>query len=151
MEVVLLKAVKGLGKAGDVKKVADGYARNYLVPHGLAVIATDAARQRLADEAAAAARHEEKELAAAQSQADKLQSVALVFKAKVGEGGHLYGSVTNADIAERLTAKLGEEIDKRKVLLDEPLREVCTRDVDVRLHSGVKITGKVSVEPEEND
>jgi large subunit ribosomal protein L9 len=151
MEVVLLKAVKGLGKAGDVKKVADGYARNYLLPRGLAVLATDAARQRVADEAAAVARNEEKDLAAAQSQADKLQSVELVFKAKVGEGGQLYGSVTSANIAERLTAKLGQEIDKRKVLLEEPLREVGTRDVDVRLYSGVKVTVKVTVEPEEND
>jgi large subunit ribosomal protein L9 len=146
MEVVLLKEIKGLGKAGDVKKVADGYARNYLFPHSLAVAATAEARKRIAAEAAAEAKKQAKELATAESQASRLGNVEIVFKAKTGESGQLYGSITNADIAERLSAKLGEEIDKRKVVLDEPLREVSTRDVEVRLHSGVKIMVKVIVE-----
>jgi large subunit ribosomal protein L9 len=148
MEVVLLKEVKRLGKPGDVKKVADGYARNYLFPHGLAVPATDEARKRIAAEANATAKQEAKELAVAEAQANKLGNVELVFAVKAGESGHLYGSITNADIAEKLTAKLGEEIDKRKVVLEEPIRDISSRDVEVRLHSGVKITIKVIVEAE---
>lgn len=149
MEVVLLKAVKGLGKAGDVRKVADGYARNYLLRLGLAAPATEGARKHIADEAAAQARDEARAVAVAQGQAKRLEDVSLVFKVRAGEGGQLYGSVTNADIAERLSATLGEEVDKRKVLLDDPIKEICTRDVEVRLHSGVKITVKVGVEPED--
>ncbi len=149
MEVVLLKAVKGLGTAGDVCKVADGYARNYLLRRGLAVPATEGARKRVAAEAEAQAREEAKAVAQAEAQAARLEDVSLIFKVRAGEGGQLYGSVTNADIAERLSATLGEEIDKRKVLLEDPLKEICTRDVEVRLHSGVKITVKVSVEPED--
>jgi len=148
MDVVLLKEVKRLGKPGDVKKVADGYARNYLFPHGLAVPATDETRNRIAAQAAAEARQQAKELATAEAQASQLDHIELVFKVKAGESGHLYGSITNADIAERLSAKLGEEIDKRKVMLDEPLREVSRRDVEVRLHSGVKITVKIIIEAE---
>ena len=151
MEVVLLKEVKRLGKPGEVKKVADGYARNYLFPHGLAVPATDEARKHIAAQAAAAARQEAKELATAEAQASQLDNIEIVFKAKAGESGHLYGSITNADVAEKLSARLGEEIDKRKVLLDEPIKDISHRDVKVRLHSGVKITVKIIVETETAD
>ena len=150
MEVVLLKAVKGLGKAGDVKKVADGYARNYLLRLGLAVPASEAALKQLAAESEARKLDQVRERAAAEEQAGRLENVSLVFKMRVGDSGQLYGSVTNADIAERLSADLGEEIDKRKVLLGDPLKEIGSREVDVRLHSGVRITVKVIVEADAN-
>jgi len=150
MEVVLLKAVKGLGKAGDVKKVADGYARNYLLRLGLAVPASEAALKQLAAESEARKLDQVRERAAAEEQAGRLENVSLVFKMRAGDSGQLYGSVTNADIAERLSADLGEEIDKRKVLLGDPLKEIGSREVDVRLHSGVRSTVKVIVEADAN-
>ena len=149
MEVLLLKEVKRLGKPGEVRRVADGYARNYLIPRGLAVPATDAARKQVADREAARARAAEAEKSAAEAHAASLQQVELVFKAKRGESGRLFGSITSADIAEQLAARIGEPVDKRKVMLDEPIKEVGTSKVDVRLHTDVKITVTVTVQGEE--
>lgn len=146
MEVLLLKEVKRLGKPGEVRRVADGYARNYLIPRGLAVPATDAARKQVADREAARARAADAEKAAAEKHAAALQEVELVFKARSGESGRLYGSITSADIAEKLAERIGEPVDKRKVMLDEPIKEVGTSKVDVKLHADVKITVTVTVE-----
>ncbi len=148
MEVVLLKEVKRLGKAGEVKRVADGYARNYLIPRGLAVAATEAMIQQMAERNASAAQREAKAKAAAEAKAASLHNIELVFKAKVGESGRLYGSITSADIAEQLSQKLGEEIDKRRVLLEDPIKEVGRFKVEVKLHSDVKITVTVVVQGE---
>ena len=148
MEVVLLKEVKRLGKAGEVKRVADGYARNYLIPRGLAVAATEAMIKQLAERNASAAQREAKAKAAAEAKAASLHNIELVFKAKAGESGRLYGSVTNADIAEQLSQRIGEEIDKRRVLLEDPIKEVGRFKVDVKLHSDVKITVTVVVQGE---
>ncbi len=148
MEVLLLKDVRRLGKAGEVKKVADGYARNYLLPRGLATLATDSARKEVAEQAAVVVRRVEHQEQQAQAQAANLQDVQLVFKAKVGESGRLYGSITSADIAERLSALIGE-VDKRKVQLEEPIREVGKSKVDVKLHTHVTITVTVIVQAEE--
>ncbi len=93
MEVLLLKEVKRLGKAGEVRRVADGYARNYLIPRGLAVPATDAARRQVAEREAARARAADAEKATAEAQAAALENVELVFKVKSGESGRLYGSI----------------------------------------------------------
>lgn len=149
MEVILLKDVKRLGKAGEVKRVADGYARNYLIPRGLAVYATDAARKRIEEQAAAVARREEKEKTIAEMRVADVGKIELVFKAKAGESGRLYGSITSADIAEQLSQKLGMEIDKRKVLLDDPIKKVGKTQVNVKLHSDVQVTVPVIVQPEE--
>lgn len=148
MEVVLLKEVKRLGKAGEVKRVADGYARNYLIPRGLAVAATEAVIKQMAERNASAAQREAKAKAAAEAKAASLHNIELVFKAKVGESGRLYGSITSADIAEQLSQKIGEEIDKRRVLLEDPIKEVGRFKVDVKLHSDVKITVTVVVQGE---
>lgn len=148
MEVLLVKDVRRLGKAGEIKKVADGYARNYLLPRGLAVLATEASRKEVAEQAAAKARRLAREQAQAQERAQDLKDVTLQFEAKVGESGRLYGSITSADIAERLTAQVGAEVDKRKVLLAEPIKEVGRYKVDVRLHSNVTITVTVIVKAE---
>lgn len=149
MEVILLKDVKRLGKAGEVKRVADGYARNYLIPRGLAVYATDAARKQIEEQAAAVARREEKEKTVAETRLANVGKIELVFRAKAGESGRLYGSITSADIAEQLSQKLGMEIDKRKVLLDDPIKKVGKTQVNVKLHSDVQITVPVIVQPEE--
>jgi large subunit ribosomal protein L9 len=149
MEVLLLREVKRLGKPGEVRRVADGYARNYLIPRGLAVPATESARKQVADRRAARARAADAERAVAEAHAAALQQVELVFKAKSGESGRLYGSITSADIAEQLAARIGEPVDKRKVMLNEPIKEVGTSTVDVKLHPDVKITVKVIVEGEQ--
>ncbi len=149
MEVLLVKEVKRLGKAGEVRRVADGYARNYLIPRGLAVPATESARRQMAHREAERARAASAERAAAEAHAAALQHVVLTFKAKSGESGRLYGSITSADIAEQLAERIGEPVDKRKVLLEEPIKEVGTSKVDVRLHPDVKITVTVVVEGEE--
>lgn len=148
MEVLLLKDVRRLGKAGEIKKVADGYARNYLLPRGLAVMATEAARQELAEQAAAKARRIANEQARAEARAQDLKDVTLRFTARVGESGRLYGSITSADIAAKLAQIVGAEVDKRKVLLEEPIKEIGKTKVDVRLHSNVAISVTVIVEAE---
>lgn len=152
MEVVLLKEVKRLGKRGEIKKVADGYARNYLIPRGLAVPATPAARSRIAQEASVVERRETDEKALAEALAAKLEKIQLVFKAKAkvkaGEPGRLYGSITSAHIAEELSKQVGAEIDKRKVILEEPIKETGKTKVELRLHPEVKVAITVVVEAE---
>jgi large subunit ribosomal protein L9 len=148
MEVILLKDVKGLGKAGETKKVADGFGRNYLIPRKLAVAATEGVRAQVAQQAVMQERHADTQRSAAERLAAKLAKVDVEFAVKVGESGRLYGSITNADIAKQLSAKSGAEVDKRKVLLTEPLRETGTALVDVKLHSEVIVKVKVNVKPE---
>jgi len=150
MEVILIKDVKRLGKAGEIKRVADGYARNYLIPRGLAVRATEAARKQLAERAAARARRAQAEKARAELQAADLESTELVFQARAGESGKLYGSVTNADIAEKLSATLGIQVDKRRIILEEPIKQVGKHKVEVKLQGDTKAAITVIVEAQEN-
>ena len=121
VKVLLVKDIPELGHAGEVYAVAGGYARNYLFARGLAVPATEAVRKEIADREASQVRKEQAERAAAQRHAEKLQHIALTFPVRVGENDKLYGSITSADIARRLSEEVGEEVDKRKVLLEEPL------------------------------
>lgn len=148
MIVILLQDVGRLGNAGDVKRVADGYARNYLLPRELAVVATEAARKQIAARAGARARRDESETAQTQAQAADLEGVELVFKARAAESGRLYGSVTSANIAELLSEKLGTAVNRRRVLLEEPIRQIGESKVDIKLGSDVNITITVVVEPE---
>jgi len=148
MQVVLLKDVKRLGKAGDVRNVADGFARNYLLPRGLAAPATGGAVREAQEHAAAQAKHLAREQAQAQTLAEALQGVALTIKARAGETGHLYGSVTTADIAEALEKQTGKTVDRRKIALEEPIRDLGTYEVPVKLSGDVTATIKVTVERE---
>ena len=147
MLVVLLKDVKRLGTAGEVRSVADGYARNYLIPRGLAVPATDAALEQVKAEAATMRRRASQE----QDQAKTLRSgstaLRLCFQAKAGETGRLYGSITNGDVAERLAEIAGEPVDKRKIQLEEPIKDLGSSDVQVKLHGDVVAHVTVIVEP----
>ena len=146
MQVVLLKDIKRLGNTGELREVADGYARNYLIPRGLAAAATAAARQQAAEQVAVQARQERAEQEHAAQQAAKMENIELVFAAKAGESGRLYGSITKADIAEQLSEKIGAEVDRRKIILDEPIKELGTSTVEVHLHSAVSTTITVIVE-----
>lgn len=144
MEIILQESISTLGKAGDVVKVADGYARNYLLPRGLALVAdkknlTNLERQRSRIMARAAKLRDEHEALAAQ-----LQAMELLVAVKVGEGDRLYGSVTAMDIAEAISAK-GYPVDKRKIQIKEPIKVLGEHDVEIRLATDVAATVKIKV------
>ena len=133
MEVLLVKDVKGLGTAGEVKKVADGYARNYLIARGLAVAATEGAKRSTAVRKAIEDQRDERVRTDNAALAERLGEIRLVFKVKASEKGRLYGSVTAADIAAEIEKQTGRPIDKRKVELGEPIHILGTHKVPVRL------------------
>jgi len=135
MEILLKQDVKGVGSAGDIKKVASGYARNFLIPQGLAMPADKGAAKQAQQIKLAAARKHERERAHAASLADRINALSLVFTARAADTGRLFGSVTASDIAEAMEKKLGAEINKRQVTLEHPLRDLGTHQVPVHLLS----------------
>jgi len=149
MKVVLQEDVKGLGAAGDVKDVADGYARNYLIPRRLAAPATAGALKNVEAQRAAAAKRQAQLDAEARALADRLAGMTLTLKARVGSQDRLYGSITSADIATALGRELGGTFDRRKLVLEEPIRELGTHTVPVHLARDVSTTVTVNVVPEE--
>jgi large subunit ribosomal protein L9 len=149
MQVLLLKDVPNVGKAGEVKNVSDGFARNYLIPKGLAKIATKGVLAEAKQRMEAEKRRLQKEIASAEELANKIKTLKLEFQAKAGETGTLYGSITNADIAEKLSEVLGQEIDKRKVVLKRSIHELGEYTVPVKLAPTVTAEVAVSVVAEE--
>jgi large subunit ribosomal protein L9 len=145
MEVILRQAVEKLGQPGDVVKVSPGFARNYLLPRGIAYAATAGNLKRIAQEKARLEAAEDERRGAAQGIAGRLENVSLTFSARVGEEGKLFGSVTAADIAEQLHAQGFESIEKRQIDLHEPIRTLGVYRVPVRLHADVKPEIKVWV------
>lgn len=137
MDVILRQDVEKLGNAGDLVTVKNGYARNFLLPHGLAYAATEGNRKRLEAEAKLRVKKAGVQLAGARELAAKLETVSLTFTMKAGEGDKLFGSVTAADVAERLHAE-GFTVDKKTVELPEPIRALGAYKVPVRLHHEVK-------------
>lgn len=137
MEIILREDVQHLGRAGEVVKVKDGYARNYLLPKGLAYAATEGNRKRVTFEADRLSRLRETEKQAAEGEAAKLAGVSLTFPMKVGEEDKLYGSVTASDIQRRLEEQ-GIHVDKRKVDLPEPIRSLGEFRVGIKLHAEVR-------------
>lgn len=137
MEIILRADVQHLGKIGEVVKVKDGYARNYLLPKGLAYPATEGNRKRVTFEADRLARLAETEKQAAEGEAAKLAGVSLTFPMKVGEEDKLYGSVTASDIQRRLEEQ-GIHVDKRKIDLPEPIRSLGEFRVGIKLHAEVR-------------
>lgn len=133
MKVILLQDVEGLGKAGDLKDVANGYARNYLLPRRLAAGATPELLANHQQRIAAEQRKREKQQASNQQQAERLGQVSLTFKARVGRQGRLYGSITSQDIAAGLRESEGITIDRRVIELPEPIRTLGTFKVPVKL------------------
>ena len=144
MEVILKEDVINLGHRGDVVKVADGYGRNFLLPRKLALQATDANKAVIETMKASAARRSASEKIQAEELLVKLDRVALSFTRKSGAEGHLFGSVTSADIAADLATK-GFEIDRRKIELKEPLKTVGDFNVAIKLHREVTAHIKVAV------
>jgi large subunit ribosomal protein L9 len=149
MEVLLLEDVERLGLAGDIKRVADGYARNYLFPRGLAVIATPGAIKQAEKQRKATVRREAKALSEAQALAQVLDGRTVTFQARAGELDRLYGSITNANIAEALEEQIDQEVDRRKIDLEEPLKELGTHAVTIRLAAEAEAKITVIIEREE--
>ena len=137
MEIILREAVPHLGAAGDVVKVKDGYARNYLLPKGLAYPATEGNKKRIAFESERIAKLRESEKQTAETEASRIAGVSLSFPMKVGEEDTLYGSVTAGDIQRRLEEQ-GIHVDKRKVDLPEPIRALGEFTVGIKLHPDVR-------------
>lgn len=148
MDVLLLKDVAGIGTAGQVKKVSDGYARNYLIPRRLAIPATPGAVKQAETLRAAAVQREAKTLAEAQVLAQRLSETTLVFRAKAGAGDRLFGSITSGDIAQALARDKQISVDKRKIELDAPIKELGEKQVAIKLHPEVTARLTVVVERE---
>jgi large subunit ribosomal protein L9 len=150
MEVILKEDVPNLGLRGEVVKVADGYGRNYLLPRKMAMQATAANKAVIEQMKAAAERRSATEKAQAEQLVTKLDPVVLTFTRRSGEAGHLFGSVTSADIAAELATQ-GFEVDRRKIQLGEPLKSLGEYRIAIRLHREVtaRVTVKVLAEVEE--
>ena len=133
MIVILLKDVKGTGKAGDVVKVSDGYARNMLIPKGFAQQATEGNVRNLEKAKAVQEEKFQKEKQEAEKLAEQLEAVTVEIKTKGGEGGRLFGSITSKDIAEGLMEQHGMAIDKKRILLDSPIKQTGSFILDVKL------------------
>ncbi len=144
MEVILRDHIENLGKRGEIVKVADGYARNFLLPRKLALPATDANRKWVERERKITEARDLEEQAAAQMIATRLNALELTISRKTGENDQLYGSVTNADIGEMLAAK-GFDIDRRKILLPDPIKVLGENVVPVKLHRDVTANVRVTV------
>jgi large subunit ribosomal protein L9 len=147
MEVILREHVDNLGRRGEIVKVADGYARNYLLPRKLALLVTAGNRNQIERERARFDAKEAEERKVAEAVAERLATVEIVIARKVGETEALYGSVTTADIAEALAAK-GFDVDRRKLQLADPIKKVGAVEVPVKLHRDVTARVKVNVVPE---
>ena len=144
MDVILREHVDNLGQRGEIVKVADGYARNYLLPRKLALVATEGNKKQIERERVTVEARELEEKKVAEAVAARIATVEIVIARKVGETEALYGSVTSADIAEALAGK-GFEIDRRKLHLPEPLKKIGEVDVPIKLHREVTATVKVKV------
>lgn len=144
MEVILRQAVDSLGHPGDLVKVSAGFARNFLLPRGIAVEATEGNKRRIALEKARLEAAEAERRQAAESLATRIEQVSLTFSARVGEEGKLFGSVTSSDIAHQLEAQ-GFSIEKRQVDLHEPIKALGVYRVPIKLHADVKPEIKVWV------
>jgi large subunit ribosomal protein L9 len=144
MEVILRDHVDNLGRRGEVVKVADGYARNYLLPRKLALLATDGNKKQIERERAKFDAKEAEERKVVDALAGRLANVEIQIARRVGDTEALYGSVTTSDIAEALAAK-GFDIDRRKLVLAEPIKRIGDVDVPVKLHRDVTTTIKVKV------
>jgi large subunit ribosomal protein L9 len=145
MEILLVKDVPGIGKAGQTKNVADGYARNYLLPRNLAVIASSSAVKQSESLKLASAKREAETLQEAQLLASALNAIQLTFTVKAGTNDRLFGAITAADIAARLEKDHQIHLDKRKIELDHPIKDLGERSVPVKLHPDVTAGVRVMV------
>lgn len=149
MKVILIKDVKGSGKAGDVLNVADGYARNYLLARGFAIEATAKNVNDLAGKKAAEQHRLDVAKSEAEATAKNLNGKTIVFKAKAGQNGKLFGSVTSATVSELIAKQFGENVDKKKISLSSDIKAYGDYSAEIKMTQGVSAKMTVKVEPEE--
>ena len=147
MKVLLTKSVENLGAAGEIKEVSGGYGRNYLLPQGFAVVATRGAIKQAEERLAAQHKREAEMRVEAQQLAQRISGVTLSFAERVGENDRLFGSVTTSDIADQLHTKLNVDIDRRRLLLEEPIKSLGTFHVTYHIMSGIDAVVTVHVTP----
>jgi len=147
MRVILIKDMEKLGKVGDIVDVKDGYARNYLIPMGIALSATQSNVKRVKNEIKALKRKVEKEIERFRELAEKLSSVRVTIEHEAGEEGKLFGSVTTSQIEKALHRAGFEDVEKRQIVLEKPIRETGTYDVKVHLFKDIEATIAVDVIP----
>lgn len=145
MRVLLKQDVSKIGKKGQILEVKEGYARNFLIPGGLAVEASGGAMKQIEEEKKASDRHKAKEKEEAQGLAEKIEALSILLKHKAGDEGRLFGSITSAEVAEALKQK-NFNIDKKKIVLDEPIRLVGDYEVKIKLHPEVAAHLNVQIE-----
>jgi large subunit ribosomal protein L9 len=145
MKVLLTKDVKTLGKAGEIKEVADGYGKNFLIGKGLALLATTEVLNKWKSEQKKQAEKEAKEIADAKELAEKLNATKLTIKHKIGANGHLIGSVTNKEISESLEQQFSIIIDKKHISVDKKFKSVGIYEVDCKLGHSIHATLKVDI------
>lgn len=146
MQVILKKDVKGTGKEGDIVKVNDGFARNRLIPGGLAVEATPQNIKAIEREKANLAKKRAEEKAAAAEMSEKLKAKPITVTTKVGDNGKIFGSITSMNIAEAIKDQLGLDVDKKKIVLSKPIKEVGDCQVEIKLHAEVNTVIDVKVQ-----
>ena len=151
MKVLLLKDVPELGEAGGIFAVAGGYARNYLMPRGMAVLATKGAMKQAEEIKQSALRRRARERSSAEAQAQMIMGKKLVFTANAGENDRLYGSVTVAEIAEKLGQAVGFDVDRRRIELEHPIRDLGVYDLSIRMMPEVHANFQVAVVREGED
>lgn len=150
MKLILKQDVPNLGDAGEVVQVKPGYGRNYLIPHGLAYVASDANMKRIEEEQAAAEERKRRDYLEARRRASQLDGLTLTFSERAGEDGKLFGSVTAADVLEQANAgSLDFTLEKKSVLMEEPIKSTGSVQVPIRLHAEVELEITVNVEAEE--
>jgi len=145
MKVILLKDIKSLGKKGEIKEVADGYARNFLLPHSLAVEASAGNVKNLMQEMQAKLHREELEEAKARETAGRLNELLITLRAKTGDGGRLFGSITDREIADEILKASGITVDKKQIEMKEHIKALGDYSVPIRLYHGVTATVRVKI------
>jgi large subunit ribosomal protein L9 len=146
MKVILLEDVRGVGDAGSVENVSDGYARNFLFPRKLAIPATQGSLKNLEQHRTTIRRRQAREAGSAQSTAGQLSQITLKLKAKAGEAGKLYGSITHAEVADALASQHDLQVDRRAITFPYPIKSLGQHEAHIRLHKDVEATLRVEVE-----
>ena len=148
MKVLLIKDVPNLGKAGEVKEVKDGYAKNFLIAKGLAKVATPDVVAAWEKEQAQKAQKEAEEIRRLEELKEKIESITLTIRHKAGANGALFGAITNKEVAQALKEKYGIELDKKQIDIHPPIKQTGEYDIDIKLGHGIHATLKLIVEAE---
>ncbi len=148
MKVILLKDIKDLGKTGEIKELADGYARNYLIPRGLAVEATPDKLKEIEEKNLKTQKNKQKEMASAEALKDKLNGKSVQISLKTGGGDKLFGAVTTKEIAELIEKQLKIKVDRKKIELDEPIKHLGDYNIKIKLYQSVQAEIKLTVAAE---